>query len=181
MVQNSARVFALQMIFTAFERGLRVSPVAVQQRLCVDFIHETVRSCFTLVFGKSTIFGPSQISSLTSSGSVHASPGACGPGAMNFPWRTLPISTDLPKCFSRKKDSNSYAFIKEPASLELEQVRFDHSEGNSPEHIKSSLDGCSETIILDKSSPVLGTWQGIFVCEFDGPRNSKVNVKITGD
>ena len=70
--------------------------------------------------------------------------------------------------------------IKGLASLKLEQVRFEHSEGNSPAHIKSSLVGCSETIIIDKGSPVLGTWQGIFFCEFDGPRNRKVYVKISG-
>ncbi len=71
--------------------------------------------------------------------------------------------------------------IKGLASLKLEQVRFDHSEGNSPAHIKSSLVGCSETIIIDKASPVLGTWQGIFFCEFDGPRNRKVYVKTSGN
>lgn len=68
--------------------------------------------------------------------------------------------------------------IKGLASLKLELVRFDHSEGNSPAHIKSSLVGCSETIIIDKGSPVLGTWQGIFFCEFDGPRNRKVHIKV---
>jgi secondary thiamine-phosphate synthase enzyme len=68
--------------------------------------------------------------------------------------------------------------IKGLDSLKLEQVHFDHSEGNSPAHIKSSLVGCSESLIIDKGSPVLGTWQGIFFCEFDGPRNRKVYVKI---
>jgi secondary thiamine-phosphate synthase enzyme len=71
--------------------------------------------------------------------------------------------------------------IKGLDSLKLEQVCFDHSEGNSPAHIKSSLVGCSESLIIDKGSPVLGTWQGIFFCEFDGPRSRKVYVKILGD
>ena len=62
--------------------------------------------------------------------------------------------------------------------LGLESVRFSHAEGNSPSHVKSSLIGCSETIIIEGGRPVLGTWQGIFFCEFDGPRKRKVLVKI---
>ena len=49
-----------------------------------------------------------------------------------------------------------------------------HSEGNSDSHVKSSLVGCSETILIEKGRLVLGTWQGIFFCEFDGSRNRKV-------
>lgn len=70
--------------------------------------------------------------------------------------------------------------IKGLGSLGLDRVRFDHSEGNSSAHIKSSLVGCSETVIVDNGSLVLGTWQGIFFCEFDGPRSRKVCVKIIG-
>ena len=55
---------------------------------------------------------------------------------------------------------------------------FSHSEGNSDAHIKSSLVGCSETIMIEKGSLVLGTWQGICFAEFDGPRSRKVYVKI---
>ncbi len=62
--------------------------------------------------------------------------------------------------------------------LDFEKVRFDHSEGNSPSHLKSSIFGCSETIIISNSSLLLGTWQGIFFCEFDGPRSRKVHIKI---
>jgi len=58
---------------------------------------------------------------------------------------------------------------------------FKHMEGNSAAHIKVSLFGPSELIPLEKGSLVLGTWQGIFFCEFDGPRNRRVNVKIMGD
>ncbi len=53
-----------------------------------------------------------------------------------------------------------------------------HAEGNSAAHIKSSLIGCSEEIIIENGSPVLGTWQSIFFCEFDGPRNRKAYLKI---
>ncbi len=53
-----------------------------------------------------------------------------------------------------------------------------HSEGNSAAHIKASLFGASETVIVEKGSLVLGTWQSIFFCEFDGPRTRQVFVQI---
>jgi secondary thiamine-phosphate synthase enzyme len=55
---------------------------------------------------------------------------------------------------------------------------YEHAEGNSAAHIKSSLIGCSETVIIQDGRLLLGTWQGIFFCEFDGPRTRKVYVKI---
>lgn len=51
-----------------------------------------------------------------------------------------------------------------------------HAEGNSDGHVKSSLVGCSETVLVDGGKLVLGTWQGIFLCEFDGPRTRRVLV-----
>jgi secondary thiamine-phosphate synthase enzyme len=57
--------------------------------------------------------------------------------------------------------------------------RYLHSEGNSPAHIKASLIGCSETVLVESGELVLGTWQGIYFCEFDGPRNRTVHVKMT--
>lgn len=56
-----------------------------------------------------------------------------------------------------------------------------HAEGNSAAHIKSSLIGSSEKIIIDKGNLVLGTWQGIFLTEFDGPRLRKIKIKIVKD
>jgi secondary thiamine-phosphate synthase enzyme len=56
-----------------------------------------------------------------------------------------------------------------------------HMEGNSPAHIKASLIGCSQTVFIDSGKLVLGTWQGIFFCEFDGPRNRKVHVKVISE
>lgn len=53
-----------------------------------------------------------------------------------------------------------------------------HREGNSPAHVKSSLVGASEIVLIDNGRLVLGTWQSIFFCEFDGPRNRKVVVKV---
>ena len=53
-----------------------------------------------------------------------------------------------------------------------------HGEGNSPAHIKATLVGSSELIAIQNNQLVLGTWQGIFFCEFDGPRTRKVFIKI---
>lgn len=58
---------------------------------------------------------------------------------------------------------------------------FRHAEGNSDAHIKSSVVGASETIIVTGGRPLLGTWQGVYFCEFDGPRNRKFYVKVIGD
>jgi len=53
-----------------------------------------------------------------------------------------------------------------------------HSEGNSDAHIKASIMGSAVNLIIAGGSPVLGTWQGIFFCEFDGPRSRRVLVKV---
>lgn len=54
---------------------------------------------------------------------------------------------------------------------------FRHFEGNSAAHIKSSIVGCSETIAVQNGKLVLGTWQGIYFCEFDGPRNRNIIIQ----
>ncbi|MEW6458976.1 MAG: secondary thiamine-phosphate synthase enzyme YjbQ [Bacillota bacterium] len=54
-----------------------------------------------------------------------------------------------------------------------------HLEGNSDAHIKSTLVGAAETIPVQAGKLVLGTWQGIFFCEFDGPRTRRLHVKVT--
>ena len=53
-----------------------------------------------------------------------------------------------------------------------------HLEGNSPAHVKSTLVGASQTIAVENGRLVLGTWQGVFFCEFDGPRSRTVQVHI---
>ena len=53
-----------------------------------------------------------------------------------------------------------------------------HSEGNSDAHIQASLMGASVTVILENGGLVLGTWQSIFFCEFDGPRTRKLHIEI---
>ena len=55
---------------------------------------------------------------------------------------------------------------------------YSHREGNSAAHIKASLVGASETILIEKGRLVLGTWQSVFFCEFDGPRTRKTYVTI---
>lgn len=59
-----------------------------------------------------------------------------------------------------------------------EDNRFQHLEGNTTAHLKSSTIGCSETIIIDNGKLVLGIWQGVYFAEFDGPRNRRYFVKI---
>lgn len=58
---------------------------------------------------------------------------------------------------------------------------YKHYEGNSDSHIKSSFVGCSETVWIENGRLLLGRWQAIFFCEFDGPRNREVHVKIVAD
>jgi secondary thiamine-phosphate synthase enzyme len=55
---------------------------------------------------------------------------------------------------------------------------FRHAEGNSDSHLKSSLVGSSATVIVEDGNLVLGTWQGVYFCEFDGPRARTVHVKV---
>lgn len=54
---------------------------------------------------------------------------------------------------------------------------YDHREGNSDAHIKATLTGLSTTVPIHKGRMILGTWQGIYFCEYDGPRNRKFIVK----
>ena len=59
-----------------------------------------------------------------------------------------------------------------------DRPQFRHSEGNSAAHLKSSCIGCSQTVIVKNNRPLLGMWQGIYFCEFDGPRNRRYYVKV---
>ena len=58
---------------------------------------------------------------------------------------------------------------------------FRHAEGNSDSHIKASLVGSSVTVLIDGGDLVFGTWQGIYFCEFDGPRSRSVMVQVMGE
>jgi len=76
--------------------------------------------------------------------------------------------------------------VVEDISAQLEATvpqhgKYRHSEGNAPAHIKASLVGSSQMLPVESGKPILGTWQGIFLCEFDGPRTRTVLIKITSD
>ncbi len=58
------------------------------------------------------------------------------------------------------------------------EANYRHMEGNSPAHVKSTMVGASELVAVENGSLVLGTWQGIFFCEFDGPRTRKIHVRF---
>ena len=59
-----------------------------------------------------------------------------------------------------------------------DRAEFHHAEGNSAAHLKASAVGSSVTVIIDRGSLVLGTWQGVYFCEFDPPRKRKFYVKV---
>ena len=62
-----------------------------------------------------------------------------------------------------------------------ETLPYAHGEGNSPAHVKASLVGSSVILIVEEGRLRLGTWQGIFFCEFDGPRVRKAWVQMVGE
>jgi len=78
------------------------------------------------------------------------------------------------------------ASVIEDIVVQLEDMvpqhrNYRHLEGNSPAHIKAGLIGDSETLFIEDGKLVLGKWQGIFFCEFDGPRRREALVKIVAD
>jgi secondary thiamine-phosphate synthase enzyme len=65
-------------------------------------------------------------------------------------------------------------------AIPKDQAGFRHGEGNSDSHIKASLVGPSVTLVIDAGDVVLGRWQGVYFCEFDGPRTRTVMVRVMG-
>lgn len=61
-----------------------------------------------------------------------------------------------------------------------ESANYAHTEGNAPAHVKASIIGSSASVIVENGRLVLGRWQGIFFCEFDGPRSRELYIKIMG-
>lgn len=83
-------------------------------------------------------------------------------------------------------NENADPDVKSDMLMELNKIipfddNYKHIEGNSSAHIKASLLGFSETVFIEDGQLLLGTWQGIYFCEFDGPRFRKVYVKIVED
>jgi secondary thiamine-phosphate synthase enzyme len=66
-------------------------------------------------------------------------------------------------------------------ALVPQRGKYRHTEGNAAAHIKASLLGSSETLMVENGRLCLGTWQGIFFCEFDGPRSRSVLVKVVAE
>ncbi len=62
-----------------------------------------------------------------------------------------------------------------------QEMNYSHREGNADAHIKSSIIGTSQLVIIDEGRLVLGTWQAVYFCEFDGPRHSRVTLKLIAD
>ena len=80
-------------------------------------------------------------------------------------------------------NENADPSVKTDILMELDKLipqddTYKHLEGNAPAHVKASIIGCSETVFVEQGKLVLGTWQGIFFCEFDGPRTRRVFLKI---
>jgi secondary thiamine-phosphate synthase enzyme len=83
-------------------------------------------------------------------------------------------------------NENADPSVVQDIIMELNKIvplkdQYRHLEGNSPAHIKASLVGCSQIVFVESGKLVLGTWQGIFFCEFDGPRSRQVHVKVISD
>lgn len=62
-----------------------------------------------------------------------------------------------------------------------QQPFYQHGEGNSAAHVKSSLVGCSQTLLVSDGRLALGTWQGVWFCEFDGPRSRRAVIRVMGE
>lgn len=82
-------------------------------------------------------------------------------------------------------NENADPDVKKDIIMGLEDIVSDilpyrHAEGNSTAHIKASLMGSSVAVFFENNELVLGTWQGIYFCEFDGPRSRKIFVKVIG-
>ncbi|WP_020611246.1 secondary thiamine-phosphate synthase enzyme YjbQ [Sediminispirochaeta bajacaliforniensis] len=82
-------------------------------------------------------------------------------------------------------NENADPAVKHDIMAELDKIvpwkdAYHHMEGNSAAHIKSSMFGFSQTIPITEGALPLGTWQGIYLCEFDGPRSRTVSVQIFG-
>lgn len=71
--------------------------------------------------------------------------------------------------------------LKETAKIVPWEDGYRHIEGNSAAHLKASMMGFTQTVFVENTRLMLGTWQGIYFCEFDGPRTRKVLVKVTKD
>ncbi len=80
-------------------------------------------------------------------------------------------------------NENADPSVYQDIVMELNKVipfddQYRHTEGNSAAHIKASIIGFSETVFIESGTLLLGTWQGIYFCEFDGPRMRRLHMKV---
>ena len=80
-------------------------------------------------------------------------------------------------------NENADPSVREDVEVVLDKLvpwsaGYAHTEGNSAAHVKASMMGCTSSIPIERGQMLLGTWQGIFFCEFDGPRSRKLIVKV---
>lgn len=99
-----------------------------------------------------------------------------GLGCVFIPHTTAGITINENADPSVRKD-----IIKELNKIIPFEDNYSHLEGNAAAHIKASLVGFSQNIFFEEKRLILGTWQGIYFCEFDGPRSRRVYVKIIAD
>jgi secondary thiamine-phosphate synthase enzyme len=81
-------------------------------------------------------------------------------------------------------NENADPSVRQDILMELDKIvpfqdNYRHLEGNAAAHIKASMLGSSETILVEAGKLLLGTWQGIFFCEFDGPRSRRVITRVS--
>lgn len=80
-------------------------------------------------------------------------------------------------------NENADPSVREDILMELNKIiplqdNYKHLEGNAAAHIKATIVGSSETILVERGRLMLGTWQGVFFCEFDGPRTRRVLTRV---
>lgn len=84
-------------------------------------------------------------------------------------------------------NENADPDVKHDMLMRLDEVypwdhsKYRHAEGNSASHLKASTVGTQQTLIIEEGEIILGTWQGIYFCEFDGPRTRTVYVKVMSE
>ena len=83
-------------------------------------------------------------------------------------------------------NENADPDVKSDIIKELDKIvpwedNYRHREGNAAAHLKSSLVGCAQSLIIEDGDLLLGTWQGVYFCEYDGPRRRRVLLKIVAD
>lgn len=84
-------------------------------------------------------------------------------------------------CINENADPSVKSDIKNTLNrLIPRRGNYSHLEGNADAHVKSSIIGSSRVVLIESGRLMLGTWQGIYLCEFDGPRKRKVIIKTLG-